>query len=87
MPFAVFLVAALVLTVTATHRRRLTRQDIVGGVAAFAGWLLLAFAAPRLLRESHAGYVLLLALAVIGAVVAAHRFSRPRRFSSSLETA
>ena len=87
VPFAVFLVAALVLTVTATHRRRLTRQDVVGGVAAFAGWLLLAFAAPRLLRESHAGYVLLLALAVIGAVVAAHRFSRPRRFSSSLEPA
>ena len=37
----------------------------------------LAFAAPRLLQDTHAGYVVLLALGVVAAVVAAHRWTGP----------
>jgi hypothetical protein len=77
VPFAAFVLAALVFGVLATRLRRLTRQDVVGGLTALAGWLLLAFAAPRLLQDTHAGYVVLLALGVVAAVVAAHRWTGP----------
>jgi hypothetical protein len=87
VPFALLVLAALVFTARATRVRRLTRQDAVGAAAALGGWLLLAFEAPPLLRDAHEAYVVLLALAVVAAVVGAHRLSRPRRLTGSLEPA
>jgi hypothetical protein len=86
LPFAAFVAAAIVLGARATRLRHLTRQDVIGAAAAVAGWLLLAFAAPRLLREGEAGWVLVLALVVVGLVVAAHRGVR-RGQLSQLEAA
>jgi hypothetical protein len=86
VPFALCVAAALAFTAYSTRLRRIGARDLVGAAAAVAGWLLLAFAGPRLLRDGHAGWVAVLALAAIGLVVIAHRGTR-RPPMSRLETA
>jgi hypothetical protein len=87
VPFALLVLAAIGFGALATRLPALRRRDPFGATAALLGWLLLAFAAPRLLREAHTGYVVLLALAVVALVVAAHRWTGPGRLRGRLEAA
>jgi hypothetical protein len=87
IPFFSFLLAAIVFGALATDVGAIRRADIVAAAAAVSGWLLLAFAAPRMLSQQPTVYVVLLALAVVAAVVMAHRFPGLRRFGRRVETA
>ncbi|HJQ74314.1 MAG TPA: hypothetical protein VJ814_05475, partial [Gaiellaceae bacterium] len=71
-PFALLIVAAVVLVVRATPRLSPGRHDLAGAVAALVGWLVTLRAAPVLLRHGDLGAVgaLLLALVVVAAVAA-----------------
>ena len=61
-------------------------DDAARRVSAWIYGTVLALAGPRLLRQGDAGYVALLAVAVVVAVVAAHRGVRHTKVSR-LETA
>jgi len=71
-PFALLIVAAVVLVVRATPRLSPGRHDAAGAVAALVGWLVTLRAAPVLLRHGDLGAIgaLGLALLVVAAVAA-----------------
>jgi hypothetical protein len=72
-PFALLVVAAVVLVVRATPRLSPGRHDAAGAAVALAGWLVVLRGAPALLRHGDLGAAgaLGLALLVAAAVAAA----------------
>src|SRR5204863_6814246 len=84
VPFLVPVVAAVVFTVLATPRPVIERREALAALGILLGWVIVAFAAPRLLGHAPASNAIILdavaagvgAVAVAAAALAASRAQR-----------